>query len=188
MLRLSLLFECFVFVFGFARSNVGVSSCFRVICYLFLVVRAIVLLLWRFLLLLLVYEFFIQHLLPFCCALGFNIRTMFMFHHVIYMGLVQLQLVLHRKCSCIVITFALSIFLHHKCSYVIDSFASQMFLHRNCSCNAIACALLIILQHGIKFFFSAICVVSNFCVFFFFAGFWVLWLQPHKNRKCNCVL
>jgi hypothetical protein len=45
MLRLSLLFECFVFVFGFARSNVGVSSCFRVICYLFLVVRAIVLLL-----------------------------------------------------------------------------------------------------------------------------------------------
>ncbi len=27
---------------------------------------------------------------------------------------------------------------------------------------------------------------SNVCVFLF-AGFWILWLQPHKHRKCNCA-
>ncbi len=86
MLCLSLLSRCCVFVFGCACSNVVASSCFRGFCCLFLVVRAIVLLLKRFMLLLFVCEAFIQHLLPFCCALGFNIIIVFMFHRVIYMG------------------------------------------------------------------------------------------------------
>jgi hypothetical protein len=37
-------------------------------------------------------------------------------------------------------------------------------------------------------FFSTTCVVSNYYVFVFFVGFWVLWLQPHKHHKCNYVL
>jgi hypothetical protein len=132
-----------------------------------LVVRAIVLLLWRFLLLLLVCEFFIQHLLPFCCALGFNIITVFMFHRVIYMGSIQLQLVLHCNRCCIVNFSSSQMFLHHWFFYIINVFASQLLLHHQFFYIIDVFALQLLLHCWFFYnmeskFFSTTCVISNY--------------------------
>jgi hypothetical protein len=152
---------------------------------LFLVVWAIFVVV--LLLLLLLCEIFTQHLLPLHCAMGFifvvsMFVVVFMFHCTIFMGFVQLQLLVHHVCLYITIVPTLLILVHHKCSYITIVPTSQMSLHHNCSCIIdffmsqmfLHCSCSYIVDFFTTwnlFFFGATCVISNFYVFVFFAGF-----------------
>lgn len=132
MLSLSLFSQCCIFVFSCAHSNVVASSCFRGLCCFFLVVRAIDLLLWRFLLLLLVLWVFHSTSLVVYCALGFKIITMFMFHRHgfnVTLACFTSQLFLHYNHCCIVNFFSSQMFLHHWFFYITNNLALQLLLH-----------------------------------------------------------
>ncbi len=166
MLSLSLLSQCCIFVFSCAHSNVVASSCFRGLCCFFLVVRAIDLFLWRFLLLLLVCEFFIQHLLLFCCALGFKIITMFMFHRHgfnVTLACFTSQLFLNYNHCCIINFFSSQMFLHHWFFYITNVLALQLLLHHRFFCIIDVLALQLFLHCWFfynmesNFFFATLC-------------------------------
>jgi hypothetical protein len=126
----------FLFVFYCACSNVDVSSCFEGFCYCCLFVN---------------FSFNISyHLMLLCCAIGFNIISIFMFHCLISMGSIQLQLFVNHKCCCITIVVASLIPFVPTSSILLDVMALQLLLHRHflhhrCYCITIAPTLLIIL-------------------------------------------
>jgi hypothetical protein len=193
----SLFSQCCVFVFGCAHnnlfaslcfrrffffccacSNVDASSCFEGFYYCCLFVN---------------FSFNIfYHLMLLYCAIGFNIISMFMFHCVISMGSIQLQLYVHHKCCCITIIVASLIPFVPTLPIFLDVMALQLFLHRHFFTSHVI--TLQLLLHCWFFYsmesnyFSTSCVVSNYCVFMFFVGFSILWLQPHKHRVGDCVL
>ncbi len=74
------------------------------------------------------------------------------------------------KCYGITITPTLPFF------YITDVMALQLFLY---------CRFFYNMESK---FFSTTCVASNYCLFMFFVGFSILWLQPYKHRACDCVL
>lgn len=107
----------FLFVFCCAHSNVDASSCFEGFCYCCLFVN---------------FSFNISyHLMLLRCAIGFNIIGVFMFHRVISMGSIQLQLFVHHKCCCIAIIVALLIPFVPTLSILLDVMALQLLLHRH---------------------------------------------------------
>lgn len=139
VLHFFLFSQCYIFVFGCVHSTVVVSSCFGGFCCLFFgyvrnsvasllcfkdfyclfLVVCVIMLFYHvsgFFLLLLICEFFT---LPPCCALSFNIIAMFMFHCAIFVGSIQLQLLLHHKCYC----------MHYNCCIIADFSTSQLFMH-----------------------------------------------------------
>jgi hypothetical protein len=107
--------KVFSFFFCCARSNVDASSCFESFCYCCLFVNFSINISY--------------HLMLLCCAIGFNIIGMFMFHCVISMGSIQLQLFVNHKCCCITIIVASLIPFVPTLSILLDVMALQLLLH-----------------------------------------------------------
>lgn len=126
MLSLSLFSQCCIFVFSCAHSNVVASSCFRGLCCCFLVVRAIDLLLWRFLLLLLVLWVFHSTSLVVLLCFGFQ-----NYNHV-YVSSPWVQC--NSSLFYITTVLALQSLLHRQFFFITNVPTSQIILHCNCSC------------------------------------------------------
>jgi hypothetical protein len=151
---------------------------------------------WRFLLLLFVCKFFIQHLLPPHVAL---LCYRFQYHKHVYVSLRDLHGFNSTATLC-----ASQAWLHYNHCCIIDSICSYIAnFSRRYGITIIPTSPFFYITHVITLqlllhcwffysmesnYFSTSCVVSNYCVFMFFVGFSILWLQPHKHRVGDCVL
>ncbi len=140
LLRLSLLFRSWLFIFGHAHSSLATSLCFRGFFCLFFVVHAIVLMFHhvsKVFAILLVCEFFIQHLLsspttPLCYRFQYNRHVYVSSHnlHGFYSTIAFCASQILSHCNHYCITNSI-------CFYIVDYSKLQIFLHCNYSYIAI---------------------------------------------------
>jgi hypothetical protein len=155
VLHLLLLSRSYMFVFRHAHNSLATLLCFRGFLSLFFVVHAIMLMLHcvsKVFAILLVCEFFIQHLIlppatPLCSRFQYNRHVYVSSHDLHGFNSITVfcasQMLLHCNhyciadsiCSCIVDSSKLQVFLHCNCLYIVDSFVAwNLFYFCNLCC------------------------------------------------------